>query len=255
LKVIQVERLTFKVNVILLPVNDYFQFRQFRVGHRRSSMKVGTDAVLLGAWVNVNGVESILDAGTGTGVIALMMAQRTNGKAIIDAVEIDPEAAADAAENFSHSPWSASLHLLQQSLHHLVPQHPYDLIISNPPYFINSLKPPLPSRQTARHAGEMTFDMLITAATRHLKQPSGRLALILPVAESIVFHTKAEANGFNLSRRCDFQTRPHKPVERVLMEFAFRKVSLLTEELCLYNQGNEWTMTYHELTKPFYLKD
>lgn len=235
-------------------MNAYFQFRQFRVSHRRSSMKVGTDAVLLGAWANVVAAKTILDAGTGAGVIALMMAQRTNGKAIIDAVEIDPEAAADAAENFIHSPWSTSLNLIQQSLQHLVPQHPYDLIISNPPYFINSLKPPLPSRQTARHAGEMTFDMLITTAVSHLKQPSGRLALILPVTESIVFHTKAAATGFYLIRRCDFRTRTHKPVERVLMEFSFQQIQTVTEELCLYQQGEEWSAAYKKLTGDFYLK-
>jgi len=237
-----------------MPMNDYFQFRQFRVGHRRSSMKVGTDAVLLGAWVTITGAKTILDAGTGTGVIALMLAQRTNGKAIIDAVEIDPEAAADAAENFTHSPWSTSFNLMQRSLQHLVPHHSYDLIISNPPYFINSLKPPSPSRQTARHAGQMTFDMLIEAAIRYLRQPSGRLALILPAAESIVFHTKAAASGLYLIRRCDFRTRLHKPVERVLMEFSFQQIQTVTEELCLYQQGEEWSAAYKKLTGDFYLK-
>lgn len=238
-----------------MPVNDYFQFRQFRVGHRRSSMKVGTDAVLLGAWADVAGATTILDAGTGTGVIALMAAQRTDGKALIDAVESNREAATDAAENFIHSPWHNVLTLIQQPLQRMVPQHRYDLIISNPPYFINSLKPPSPARQAARHTGEMTFDDLITTTVQHGKQPSGRLAVILPVPESVIFHTKAAAKGLYLTRRCDFRTRQHKPVERVLMEFSFQKnPDYQSEELCLYEKEQQWSLAYKKLTGAFYLK-
>ncbi len=236
-------------------MNTHFQFRQFRVGHRRSSMKVGTDAVLLGAWADVTGAKTILDAGTGTGVIALMLAQRTGGDAAIDAIEIDSEAAADAAENFAYSPWSSALSLIRMPLQKFDTQLRYDLIISNPPYFINSLKPPSPSRQTARHADRLTFDDLIAAATKLGKQPLGRLAVILPTEESIIFHTKASAQGLCLTRRCNFQTRAHKPVERVLMEFSFQHAELLTETLCLYSHGQEWTPAYRKLTGAFYLKD
>lgn len=218
-------------------------------------MKVGTDAVLLGAWADVTGAKTILDAGTGTGVIALMLAQRTGADAAIDAVEIDSEAAADAAENFSNSPWKDSLKLFHLPLQQFVAHQPYDLIISNPPYFINSLKPPSPSRYIARHAEQLTFDDLIAAATKLGKQPSGRLAVILPAEESIVFHTKASAQGLYLTRRCNFQTRAHKPVERVLMEFSFQHAELLTETLCLYSHGQEWTPAYRKLTGAFYLKD
>lgn len=235
-------------------MNDYFQFRQFRVGHRRSSMKVGTDAVLLGAWADVTGVQTILDVGTGSGVIALMLAQRTSGEALINAVEIDNEAAADAVENFSESPWAGSIQLFNTSIQQFHPVQKYDLIISNPPYFINSLKPPHPSRKRARHGDELKFDDLIATATRHLKTPTGRLALILPVAESEVFARKMSAHGFYLNRECTFRTRPHKPIERKLMEFSFGNGRLQTEELCLYEHREVWSASYKKLTAPFYLK-
>ncbi len=236
-------------------MSDYFQFRQFRVGHRLSGMKVGTDAVLLGAWVNLSGINTVLDIGTGTGIIALMLAQRTGGKAMIDAVEISDEAARDAQENFIRSPWSNSLRLIHQPLQQYTPAKPYDLLISNPPYFINSLKPPALSRQLARHTDDLSFDDLLQAAQRMVTRPAGRLAVILPEPESVIFQGKASRLALKLMRQCLFRTRAHKPVERVLMEFSFSDGHCLHEELCLYHDGNEWTPAYKALTRPFYLKD
>lgn len=235
-------------------MNDYFQFRQFRVGHRRSSMKVGTDAVLLGAWVDLTRIHSILDVGTGTGILALMLAQRTGGKVKIEAIEIDNQAAMDAAENFSVSPWAGVFQLHTLRVQQFQPKQKYDLIISNPPYFINSLKPPDASRKTVRHNDAMTFDDLLVLAANHLNRPSGRLALILPVAESDIFSRKASVHGLYLFRQCNFRTRMHKPIERKLMEFSFLNSSLQTTELCLYENGDVWTQAYQQLTGQFYLK-
>ncbi|QOI98684.1 MAG: methyltransferase [Flammeovirgaceae bacterium] len=235
-------------------MNDYFQFRQFRVSHRRSSMKVGTDAVLLGAWADVSGINTVLDAGTGTGVIALMLAQRTAGQVKIDAVEIDHQAASDAYENFSVSPWTDSMHLFHTPLQHFIPRQKYDLIISNPPFFVNSLKPPDASRKVARHTDSMKFDDLIALAIKYLQRPTGRLAIILPPAEGALFTRLAAANGLFLNRECTFRTRTHKPPERKLMEFSFIHTDLQTEVLCLYEHSDVWSAPYKELTAPFYLK-
>ncbi|MCK6617759.1 MAG: methyltransferase [Cyclobacteriaceae bacterium] len=235
-------------------MNDYFQFRQFRVGHRRSSMKVGTDAVLLGAWADVTQVHTILDAGTGTGILALMLAQRTAGQAKIDAVEIDHEAATDANENFSASPWADAIELFHTPLQQFSPKQKYDLIISNPPYFVNSLKPPDVSRKNARHTEAMKFNDLIAFAIKYLQKSTGRLAIILPSAEATLFTQLATGNGLFLNRECNFKTRKHKPLERKLMEFAFTNTGLQTEALCLYEQNDDWSAAYKELTAPFYLK-
>ncbi|MFM2293328.1 MAG: hypothetical protein RIS29_3141, partial [Bacteroidota bacterium] len=139
--------------------NPFFRFKQFTVFHDRCAMKVGIDGVLLGCWTNVADTSMVLDIGTGTGLIALMIAQRTD--AHIDAIDIDEGAFEQAMINVQASPWSSRLNVVLSSLQDFVSDKKYDLIVSNPPYFINSLKNPDEQRTTARHTDSLTHEELI----------------------------------------------------------------------------------------------
>src|SRR5688572_25791334 len=147
---------------------SHFRFKQFTVSHARSTMKVGTDAVLLGAWVSVDQAQSILDIGTGNGTIALMLAQRSSEVASIEAVEIEATDALQAEENFKNSPWHAKIELHHTSIQNFFPQKKYDLIVSNPPYFNNSHRPPNERRHQARHTITLPYHELIDATVRLL---------------------------------------------------------------------------------------
>ncbi len=208
-------------------------------------MKVGTDAVLLGAWANVNQAKSILDIGTGSGVIALMLAQRSH--AMIDAVEPDKNSAEQAAANFKSSPWSDRLRVYNQRIQDFQHSH-YDLIVSNPPFFSNSLLPPKATRQTARHTETLSFDDLILAAK------NSRLAIILPTAEGNLFREKARDHGFHCNRSLAFYSRKNKPQERWLMEFSRNETEIATEILLLYKEKDTWTEEYAALVKDFLTK-
>jgi tRNA1Val (adenine37-N6)-methyltransferase len=232
---------------------DYFHFKKFSVRHDRSGMKVGTDGALLGAWTDVRQATQILDIGTGTGVIALMLAQRASESVTIDAVEIDDQAYADAQENIAASPWHDRIHLHHSAIQDLHTTTRFDLIISNPPYFQKSYKPPLPQRITARHTQQLTFDEILLIAEK-LLATNGRLNLILPFTEGSQFIDLANHKGFHCTRKWIFRTRPNKPVERLLLEFRWDKKPLDEGEILLYNSGEEWSVGYKELMREFYLK-
>ncbi len=227
-----------------------FRFKQFTIEHDRSTMKVGTDAVLLGAWVDVNNVTTILDVGTGSGVIALILAQRTVG-AQIDAIEPDIASAKEAQGNFEMSPWAERLHICPIPLEDHV-GGPYDLIVSNPPYFINSLLPPTAARQSARHVGTLTHEGLLTAS-KVLLSKSGRLALILPKAEGDRFQTLAIAAGWVCRRSLAFFSKAGRPQERWLFEFELSGATQSGEQLYLYNRDGDKSEEYNKLTSEFYL--
>jgi len=135
-----------------------FQFKKFVIHHDRCALRVGTDAVLLGSWVDVNKAKVILDVGTGSGVIALMLAQRTEDDVQIDAIEIEKEDVSQAKENVLPSPWPKKVSIFEKSFQEFVPPLKYDLIVSNPPYFINSLLPPTVHRARTRHTEHLTFE-------------------------------------------------------------------------------------------------
>ncbi|MDP2113785.1 MAG: methyltransferase, partial [Bacteroidota bacterium] len=164
-----------------MPRNNYFQFKQFRIIQDKSAMKVGVDGVLLGVWANVSGAKRILDIGTGTGLIALMMAQR-NADARIDAVEIEPDAFQEAVYNIQQSPWNERIQIELCSFQEFAGKAglKYDLIVSNPPYFTNGHKAPLENRATARHSDSLSLGDLISGAIGLLNE-TGKIALVLPV--------------------------------------------------------------------------
>lgn len=229
-----------------------FQFKKFSVHHDRCTMKVGTDAVLLGSWVNIADTKKILDVGTGSGVIALMLAQRTNEDVTIDAIETEKVDAEQARENVLQSPWPRKISVHQTSLQEFSPKQRYDLVVSNPPYFINSLLPPSPQRTKARHGSDLTFEALISHSLRLLKS-DGRLAVILPFAEGNIFKSIAHEKQLHLIRETAFHSRKEKPPERWLFEFSCIDVKHQSSKLILYANIFEKSEEYINLTKDFYL--
>jgi tRNA1Val (adenine37-N6)-methyltransferase len=229
----------------------HFHFKKFSVRHDRCAMKVGTDGVLLGAWVDIRDAHNILDIGTGSGVIALMLAQRTSGAANIESVEIEKDAADQAAENFRTSPWPSKVSVQQVAIQNYFPPVRFDLIVSNPPYFNKSLKPPDETRHQVRHTALLPYDELLKAAAR-LLSPAGRLSLILPYQEAITFVELAERYELFCTRRYHFRTRIEKAVERTLLEFCSIREPVDEGELLLYDKGVEWSATYRNLVSDFY---
>ncbi len=230
-----------------------FHFKKFSVSHAGSTMKVGTDTVLLGAWVDTGHAIHILDIGTGNGTIALMLAQRTAEDAIIDAVEIEKTDALQARENFIQSPWSHKIHLHAISIQEFFPQKKYDLIVSNPPYFNNSQSPPNEKRYQARHTIALNYEELIMSTVRLLSK-NGKFNVILPYLEGIQFIKLAHQFDLSCTRQYSFRTRQEKPIERWLLEFSKRSNLLATGEILLYKANDEWSDSYKRLTQDFYLK-
>jgi tRNA1Val (adenine37-N6)-methyltransferase len=230
-----------------------FHFKQFSVSHERSTHKIGTDAVLLGAWVKTGNAKRILDIGTGSGVIALMLAQKSSAGAQIDAVELDQQDVEQAKENVSNSPWPSKVIVHHTAVQDFFPERKYDLIVSNPPYFVNSWLPPDEKRGKARHTQELSFDKLLSASVRLLDE-SGKLAVILPYKEGQTFVELARSFGLILARQLTFQSRKHKPIERLMLEFQFQESPTSQEHLILHDDGEAWSADYRNLTKDFYLK-
>ena len=229
-----------------------FKFKLFTVCDDRATMKVGTDAVLLGAWVDISLTKNILDIGTGSGIIALMMGQRTGPDVKIDAVELLEQDAMQASENISASPWPEKISVSNTSLQEFFPERRYDRIICNPPYFSKSLLPPTDKRSKVRHDTTLTSDELLAAIDR-LLSPAGKFCLILPVVESEVFMQKANSKNLFLHHVTKFFSRHGKAQERTLMEFGFTSAPLREDSLILYQSKNQWTTEYRKLTQDFYL--
>jgi len=231
---------------------DIFHFKQFSVQHDRCAHKVGTDAVLLGAWADVSNAKRMLDVGTGSGVIALMMAQRSVMDTCIDAIDISARDCLQAKENVTASPWPHKVHIIHSELQKFE-SAPYDLIVSNPPFFINSAKPPEMERIRARHTGSLPPEELLYHCKR-LLTPGGRLCLILPIAEAQEFISFATGQRWHCTRLCEFRARPTKPIERILFQLELHDRPLQKESLILYKHDEVWTSDYMNLTRDFYLK-
>lgn len=231
-----------------------FRFKQFSVADGRAAHKVGTDAVLLGAWVHLSQADkSILDIGTGSGVIALMLAQRTAHDARIDAVEIGGPDAEQARENVLASPWKEKISVHHLPLQEYRPQEKYDLIVTNPPYFVKSHEPPDAQRSQARHTHHLPFEDLLGNTVRLLSK-QGRFALILPHVEGLHFLTLARRYKLFPVRKTTFRSRISKAVERLLIELAFEGPLQADAEIILYAEGENWSEEYRELTRDFYLQ-
>lgn len=230
-----------------------FIFKEFVVHQNGCAMKVGTDGVLLGAWAKLPKKGIVLDIGTGTGVIALMIAQRCG--AMVDAIEIDEDAYRQAFCNCSNSKWKDRIDVLKIPLEEYmsVCDKKYDAIISNPPFFNNSLQPASESRSKARHAGTLTFEGL-TKGVAALLKPKGTFASILPVPESEVLIRIAADSNSHLVRKTWVVTVPSKPAKRLLMEFGSVPRRCAEDTLIIENEDHSYTSSYKELTRDFYLR-
>jgi tRNA1Val (adenine37-N6)-methyltransferase len=227
-----------------------FRFKQFAVEQDDVAMKVGTDGVLLGAWADCDDAKRILDIGTGTGVIALMLAQR-NTEAQIHAVEIDETATKRARANFDMSPWAERLEVECCAVQEFNHTEKFDLIISNPPYFVDSLLCPDSKRTTARHTTDLTFEDLDKAVCRLLNK-DGKFALILPVEQMEHYISMTQ---LHLVRRCDVCPVVGGAVKRVMTEFAFEPSEVVVESIAIENgRRGDYCEQYMALTKDFYLK-
>jgi tRNA1Val (adenine37-N6)-methyltransferase len=233
--------------------NNIFRFKQFTIHQEHCAMKVGTDGVLLGAWTNIKNCVNILDVGTGSGIIAIMMAQRSNAN--IHAVEIDVESSIQATENFDICPWHQRLKAVNSSLqdYSLQSKIQYDLIVSNPPYFKNSLKSRERLRNTARHTDTLSYETLIESSIK-LLTPNGRLAVILPYVEGSLFIVEATKRGLFCIRKTNVKSIPNTPIIRLLMEFS-QKPMPFNEDFLVIGTGKheQYSEKYKELTKDFYL--
>ncbi|MDR1436988.1 MAG: methyltransferase [Candidatus Symbiothrix sp.] len=214
-------------------------------------MKVGTDGVLLGAWANCSDVRTILDTGTGSGLIALMLAQRCPAK--IDAIDLDKDACRQAQINFGNSPFSDRLLVHFSSLQNFSPERKYDLIVSNPPYFSNSLPSPDKGRTQARHNNTLPFDDLIKKSLT-LLSPQGKLALILPYGDFGRIHVLAKENGLFLYRKTTVIPVQNRPPKRILLEYSRACSSPEENELIIEKSPSVYSEAYINLTKDFYLK-
>lgn len=231
--------------------NPYFSFKQFTVYHDRCAMKVGTDGVLLGAWADVASARHILDIGTGTGLISLMMAQRSNAR--IKAVDIDADAVEQARVNVAASPWKDRIEVELQDIRYFTSESLFDVIVSNPPYFVNSLKCPDGQRNTARHTDDLDFENLIVSATR-LLHPEGVFSVIIPTDGRELFLTVATRYGLQLSRQTLIHTKPDAEPKRVLLSFKFSSDEYVTDDLTIELSRHVYSEEYIALTKDFYLK-
>lgn len=231
-----------------------FQFKQFEIYHDKCSMKVGTDGVLLGAWADISETTKILDIGTGTGLIAIMLAQRTLKNVIIDAVEIEGNAYEQALENRDSCIWKDQINIHHSSIQEYsdTTTSKYDLIISNPPFFLTGSKSESHQRNIARHTQTLTQEDLIFSVNQ-LLSPSGRFALILPVEEGRALITKAYQSNLYCSRLTKVKPKANKPFERLLMEFTRYEKKINQSELVIqYEKRNDYTPAYIKLTSEFY---
>ncbi|HRZ97164.1 MAG TPA: methyltransferase [Paludibacter sp.] len=233
--------------------NPFFRFKQFTVFHHRCAMKVGTDGVLLGAWTEPENAGNILDIGTGSGLIALMLAQKCN--ASIQAIDIEPNAIQQALENFENSPWPERLNVEEISLQDfsLKSETKFDLIVSNPPFFVNSLQTPDKNRTSARHANDLTHNDLLLCAKRLLSK-TGRISLILPVNEGLQNIEYGESIQLYCNKLVYVYPKPDVQPKRVLLEYSLQRNARAISKLEIEtNLRHQFSTDFIALVKDFYL--
>ena len=229
-----------------------FRFRQFTVHQDKCAMKVGTDAVLLGSWVNAADAKNILDIGTGTGIIAMMLAQKSN--ATIDAIDIDLNACIQAEENVTGSAWAKRIHIHNISFQEFSSssKDKYDLIVSNPPYFSDASKPLSIERIQSRHTDLLPFTELIRGVKKIISD-EGKFCVVLPCREGTSFMDESLKQGLFCGNILHVKTRIEKQEKRLLMEFSTCLKNMEEKEMVIRCIDNEFSREYVEMTKEYYL--
>lgn len=235
--------------------NSFFQFKQFIINQDKSAMKVCTDACVLGAWADIEGAEKILDIGTGTGLLALMVAQR-NSIAKIDAVELDTDAFSQAVGNIEESKFHDQIKVINSSIQNFKPDYQYDCIITNPPFFQSDLLSPKTKKNLAHHAVSLSFDELLESLDRLLTN-EGRFNILLPVDEAEVFLRKAVNSDWFITKKLTLYHHKNKKSFRQLMTFNREHIAenqTFAQDLYIYNEdGKTYDSQFKELMKDFYM--
>jgi tRNA1Val (adenine37-N6)-methyltransferase len=234
--------------------NTYFQFKQFRINQDHCAMKVCTDSCVFGAYVDVSQAKQVLDIGTGTGLLALMVVQRS--EAAVEAVEINPEAQVQALQNFQESPWAERLELHPMPLQEFAKTctQQYDVILSNPPFFLASLKSENAAKNAAKHTGDLLFEDILSFAQKHLT-PEGRLYLLLPPAEANHFAELAKAHELYLTETLEVFTRTGGKCIRHVQTYTFNPAGkAITKTLDIREEDSTtYTADFTALLRDYYL--
>ena len=232
--------------------NNYFNFKQFAINQDKSAFRVGTDGVLLGAYADIKGVKRILDIGAGTGLISLMLAQRSNAEIV--AIEPDHDSCLQAYENVDQSKWKSRIKVVNSTLQEYEDNRKFDLIVTNPPYFTDSLKNPDPGKSLARHNDSLQSGDLLTGVSR-LLTGGGRFQLIMPYAEGNIFIAEAAGYGFYCSDILKIKPLPTSEIRRLIITFGKERVRATEKFLTIeHGKRHEFTEEYKNLTREFYLK-
>lgn len=233
-------------------MSDNFQFKQFNIKQEKSAMKIGTDSVLLGSFTEIDNAKYILDIGTGTGILAIMMAQKSSAK--IDAVEIDELAYEEATENAQKTKWANQLKIYHTAIQDFSSPVKYDLIISNPPFYASGKNVEINDSQRgkARHDKDLPFKSLCVEVENRLAV-NGNFWLILPVNEAEEFMVVASKHGFFMQREIFIKPKPSKATNRIVMCLAKQKAKLYSEIFTLYDESGRSSEEHYELTRDFLL--
>ena len=234
--------------------NSFFRFKQFTINQDKCAMKVGTDGCLLGAWADIAQSRRILDVGCGSGLIAIMAAQRC-AEARITGIELDEDAASQARENADASPWSERIDIVHEDFLKYSPEEKFDTILSNPPYFTNSLKCPDDKRAKARHNDSLSSIDLLTQA-HSLLLDGGKLSVVIPAEQSETWRVQAVSTNLQLTRIVYIHTRPTAAPKRVLMEFTkgIDNATVSETKFILEEEPGKYSEEAVRLLQPFYLK-
>ena len=231
-----------------------FQCKKFYVAHDQCAMKVGTDGLLLGAWAPLpEPGTAILDIGAGSGLISLMLAQRTQGASPIEAIELDPAACTQAATNVANSPWPNAVTLIKGSILTYHSAKRYSLIVSNPPFFQQSLPSKDARRSQARHTSSLPLPKLLQKAAELIDE-EGVFSLVLPLSEGELLLKLAIDQGWYLAQRCEVKSKVDKPVQRLLLTLRRTPCQAQLSQLIIHQEDGNYSDQYRTLLKDFYLK-
>ncbi|HVD98693.1 MAG TPA: methyltransferase [Cytophagaceae bacterium] len=232
--------------------NQYFQFKQFKIDQEQAAMKVCTDSCIFGAWIEPGEASAVLDIGTGTGVLSLMLAQRSDAN--FDAVEIDEAAAAQAKQNVAQSPWADRISVHHTSIQEYAEntQKTYDLIVTNPPFYSNYLKSEKENVNVAYHSVALPTDELLEAVKKMLR-PSGRLIVLLPPYEAELMREEALSYGLYTSKILQIKDKETAPIFRSVTEFSFSLAIPIVKELVIKKEDGSYSNEFAALLKEYYL--